>query len=91
MNIKSLGSFQVELEIHREVRVTIPIHVVLPGGQPEPSADEGVLVIPPEEASAAGLVDAAVAEVMPASTVAPEPVAAPEPEPAPEATPEPEP
>lgn len=32
--IKELGSFPVEVLIHREIAVTIPVHVVRPGDQP---------------------------------------------------------
>jgi large subunit ribosomal protein L9 len=33
--IKQLGSFEVNLDIHREVKVTLPVFVVRPGEQPE--------------------------------------------------------
>ncbi len=32
--IKALGSYQVEVHIHREVRVSVPVHVVRPGEKP---------------------------------------------------------
>ena len=32
--IKSVGNYQVDILIHREVRVTVPVHVVRPGEQP---------------------------------------------------------
>jgi large subunit ribosomal protein L9 len=38
--IKELGSHDVAVQIHRDVAVTVPVHVVRPGGQPEPAADE---------------------------------------------------
>ena len=75
--IKELGSFQVEIEIHREVRVTIPVHVVRPGGQPEPEEAEVLATTSPEEVSAAELVEAALADPAPAPS--PEPEAADEP------------
>lgn len=34
--IKELGSFQVDVQVHRDIAVTIPIHVVRPGDQPAP-------------------------------------------------------
>jgi large subunit ribosomal protein L9 len=33
--IKELGTFPVEIQIHRDISVTVPVHVVRPGGQPE--------------------------------------------------------
>jgi len=38
--IKELGNFEVSIHVHREIEVTIPIHVVLPGHQPEEIAEE---------------------------------------------------
>lgn len=38
--IKELGSFGVDIHVHPEVTVTLPVHVVRPGGQPEPPKDE---------------------------------------------------
>lgn len=56
--IKELGSFEVDVQVHRDIKVTIPVHVVRPGEQPaapEPEgerlADEAV-VQPAEEAAA---------------------------------------
>jgi len=40
--IKELGSFEVGVQIHPEIRVTIPVHVVRPGEQPQPVADPEV-------------------------------------------------
>lgn len=34
--IKELGSYQVDVRVHRDINVTIPIHVVRPGEQPAP-------------------------------------------------------
>jgi len=34
--IKEIGSFEVDVQVHREIKVTIPVHVVRPGGQPDP-------------------------------------------------------
>jgi large subunit ribosomal protein L9 len=40
--IKELGSTTVDIHIHRDVSVTVPIHVVRPGEQPKAAdADEG--------------------------------------------------
>jgi len=38
--IKSLGSFEVAVKIHRDVKVTLPVHVVRPGEQPQPPSDD---------------------------------------------------
>jgi large subunit ribosomal protein L9 len=46
--IKALGSFETEVQIHRDIRVTIPIHVVRPGEQPVTADEE-----PPAEESGA--------------------------------------
>jgi large subunit ribosomal protein L9 len=42
--IKELGSFQVDVQVHHDIKVTIPIHVVRPGEQPAPpeTVEEGV-------------------------------------------------
>jgi large subunit ribosomal protein L9 len=37
--IKSLGTSMVEVAIHRDITVTIPVHVVRPGDQAEPGQD----------------------------------------------------
>jgi large subunit ribosomal protein L9 len=39
--IKSLGSFEVSVQVHRETRVAIPIQVLRPGDQAEAAAPEG--------------------------------------------------
>jgi large subunit ribosomal protein L9 len=39
--IKELGTFPVEIQVHREISVTVPVHVIRPGGQPEPAEGEG--------------------------------------------------
>jgi large subunit ribosomal protein L9 len=38
--IKELGTFPVEIQVHREISVTVPVHVIRPGGQPESAAGE---------------------------------------------------
>jgi len=38
--IKELGSQKVDVRVHRDITVSIPIHVVRPGDQPEPIVDE---------------------------------------------------
>lgn len=38
--IKELGSFQVDVRVHRDIKVTIPVHVVRPGEQPAPPQPE---------------------------------------------------
>jgi large subunit ribosomal protein L9 len=67
--IKELGSYEVELRIHREIAVTVPIHVVRPGEEPQP---EGAVEEPPAEPESAAdaVVQAALAEmeVAPAET-----------------------
>jgi large subunit ribosomal protein L9 len=42
--IKELGSYQVDIQVHRDIKVTIPIHVVRPGDQPAPpeAIEEGI-------------------------------------------------
>jgi large subunit ribosomal protein L9 len=42
--IKELGTYDVDVQIHRDVKVTVPVHVVRPGGQPEPAQDEAAQV-----------------------------------------------
>lgn len=39
--IKELGSYQVEVQVHRDIKVTIPVHVVRPGEQPAPAESGG--------------------------------------------------
>jgi large subunit ribosomal protein L9 len=38
--IKELGSFEVDVRVHRDITVTIPIEVVRPGDQPGAAVDE---------------------------------------------------
>ena len=38
--IKALGSFETEIQVHHDIRVTIPIHVVRPGEQPVAAEQE---------------------------------------------------
>jgi large subunit ribosomal protein L9 len=38
--IKELGSFEVEVRVHRDITVTIPIDVVRPGEQPAPAVED---------------------------------------------------
>ena len=45
--IKELGNFEVELNIHRDIQVTLPVFVVRPGEEPKRGGDEAV-----EDASA---------------------------------------
>lgn len=42
--IKELGSFQVDVQVHRDIAVTIPIHVVRPGDKPAPPPSEETAV-----------------------------------------------
>ncbi len=49
--IKELGSFQVDVQVHRDIEVTISVHVVRPGEQPAPP-----------ETLAEGVAEATVAE-----------------------------
>ncbi len=44
--IKELGSYQVDVQVHRDIKVTVPVHVVRPGEQPAPPGAA------PEEVSA---------------------------------------
>jgi large subunit ribosomal protein L9 len=37
--IKELGTFPVEIQVHRDISVTVPVHVIRPGGQPEARTD----------------------------------------------------
>lgn len=43
--IKELGSFEAVVSIHRDIKVTIPVHVVRPGGQAE-DLEETVAEVP---------------------------------------------
>lgn len=53
--IKELGNFSVDINIHRDVKVTIPIFVVRPGEEPDRGGDEES----PAEAEATGVVELA--------------------------------
>lgn len=37
--IKKLGSFDVNVQVHREIKVTVPVHVVRPGEKPGAAAE----------------------------------------------------
>ena len=53
--IKELGSFEAVVSIHRDINVTIPVHVVRPGGQAveaEQGADGETNAAPAEVAEA---------------------------------------
>jgi large subunit ribosomal protein L9 len=54
--LKTLGSFEVDVHVHREIKVTLPVFVVRPGEQPVRPGDE----VPGEEAEAADVAEAAV-------------------------------
>ncbi len=41
--IKALGNFQVEIHVHREIKVTIQVWVVRPGEQPQRETDEAAV------------------------------------------------
>jgi len=62
--IKELGTYQVEVEIHRDVRVTLPVHVVRPGGPLEEAEAEVLATVTPEEAAAAQPLEASPASVV---------------------------
>jgi len=38
--IKGLGTFDVEVNIHRDIKLTVPVHVVRPGDQPQAAVPE---------------------------------------------------
>ena len=38
--IKELGTFDVDIQVHREIKVTVPVHVVRPGEKPGAAAEE---------------------------------------------------
>ncbi|MEJ2580210.1 MAG: 50S ribosomal protein L9 [Acidobacteriota bacterium] len=56
--IKELGSYDVEVNIHRDISVSLPVRVVRPGEDPDAIAPEfvaeGKLEVPDEELSADG-------------------------------------
>lgn len=41
--IKELGNFDVDINIHREVRVTLPVFVIRPGDEPNRGEDQEVI------------------------------------------------
>ena len=62
--IKELGSFDVEIAVHPEISVTVPVHVVRPGGKPAPR-EETQAVAEGEAAEAAEVAEVAeVADVV---------------------------
>ncbi|MCG6964826.1 MAG: 50S ribosomal protein L9 [Acidobacteria bacterium] len=58
---KELGSFQVTLQVHRDIAVTLPVHVVRPGEEPRAAATEEAATVQPaaEEPVAQEVVEAA--------------------------------
>jgi large subunit ribosomal protein L9 len=54
--IKELGSHQVDVQVHHDINVTIPVHVVRPGEQPTPTESGEAAVAAPAVAAPA-LVD----------------------------------
>jgi large subunit ribosomal protein L9 len=50
--LKELGSFQVTLQVHRDIAVTLPVHVVRPGEQPGKTASQGPVMEEIVEATA---------------------------------------
>ena len=40
--IKEIGNFEAVVSIHREINVTVPVHVIRPGGQVEEDVEEVV-------------------------------------------------
>jgi large subunit ribosomal protein L9 len=75
--IKELGNYEVDINVHRDIKVTLPIFVVRPGEEPTRDGDEVVV-----DASAA---EHFSADAPPAAPVVPEFVTEPEPEAEPEA------
>lgn len=64
---KELGSFQVTLQVHRDIAITLPVHVVRPGEEPgaaiaeEPAAKQPAAEQPAtEEPASEEVVEAAV-------------------------------
>jgi large subunit ribosomal protein L9 len=50
--IKELGNFEVDVQVHRDIKVTIPVFVVRPGDQPEPIPEEPTAEPEPTETPA---------------------------------------
>ena len=61
--IKALGTFDVEVAVHRNITVTIPVHVVRPGETEARAAseEEGTLSEPAAESAVAGAAESDVA------------------------------
>jgi len=74
--IKELGAVNLEIQIHREITVNIPVRVVRPGEDPDAIAPEfvaeGRLEIPDEDLAAEAEVVAEVVEEIEAQSEAPE-------------------
>ncbi len=68
-SIKELGNFEVELNIHRDIQLTLPVFVVRPGEEPNRDADV-TEVVAVEEAPTAEVVET---EVVAETEVAAEP------------------
>ncbi len=62
--IKELGNFEIELNIHRDIKVTLPVFVVRPGEEPNRAGDVSEV---------AAEVEAPAAEVVAETEVAAEP------------------
>jgi large subunit ribosomal protein L9 len=61
--LKSIGSFEVDVHVHREITVTLPVYVVRPGEQPVRPGDEPAEETVEAAGSADGVVSAEVAGV----------------------------
>ena len=61
--IKALGTFDVEVAVHRDIAVTIPVHVVRPGETETRAASEAEVTLsePAAESAAAGAAESDVA------------------------------
>lgn len=70
--IKELGNFEVDISIHRDVRVTLPVFVVRPGEEPQRGGDEEVVADETAPVVETETVD--VAAVVPDDVVEPEAV-----------------
>ena len=53
--IKELGNFEIAIRVHREIEVTVPIHVVRPGQEPEPETEEAAMAPAPAEGADAAM------------------------------------
>ena len=87
--IKELGNFEVELNIHRDIQVTLPVFVVRPGEEPKLGGDAAeaaaVEEVAETEVTAAEAADAPDPAAEAAVVPDPAPEAAVVPDPAPEA------